>query len=49
MGYAWLNYKQDVIKIIAGILEREFMNPNHIVVATEIFNVLHPESVACDS
>lgn len=44
MGYAWKNYRDGVIRYIAEILEREYGNPNHKVVAEEIFDALHPEA-----
>ena len=43
-GYAWRDYKKNVVKMIAEILEREYGNPNHLVVAELIFDVFHPEA-----
>jgi hypothetical protein len=46
MDYEYNEWDKEMIKLIAEILEREYGNPYHEVVAKEIFDLLHPVASA---
>ena len=46
MDYKYNEWDKEIIRMIAEVLEREYGNPNHEVVAREIFDLTHPVASA---
>lgn len=49
MGYAWSNYKESIIEHIEEMLLDNYESGTKTAkeVATKLFELLHPEGVAC--